>query len=118
MLEGLRRHIRHIEHGVKPQPPSHAAPAHTGMHDIPAPTGPGASAKEPGLAAATRRAELAEWALHPGEDCWTFGDAALDKLLPGGALELAALHEIKPRDYGDWQAAMVLALRLASRRPG
>ena len=49
---------------------------------------------------------------------WTFGDAQIDAVLPGGALDSAALHEIKPRSYNDWSAAFVFAVRLAVRRLG
>lgn len=47
---------------------------------------------------------------------WTFGTPDLDALLPDGALDVAALHEIKPRSYLDWPAALLFACRLAVRR--
>ena len=49
---------------------------------------------------------------------WTFGDTRIDAVLPGGALDSGALHEIKPRSYSDWSAAFVFAVRLAVRRLG
>src|SRR5215469_4678468 len=50
------------------------------------------------------------------EPVWSFGVAAIDQILPGGALEPGGLHEIKPATPGDWGTALTFALLLTLRR--
>lgn len=51
-----------------------------------------------------------------GRATWTSGEPALDRHLPGGGLDAAAVHEIKPVAHGDWPAALAFAVGLAVRR--
>lgn len=47
---------------------------------------------------------------------WSFGDQSLDDSLTAAGLDTTALYEIKAEQFGDWPAALGLALRLTVRR--
>lgn len=47
--------------------------------------------------------------------CFSLGERAVDRHLPGGGLALPGVHEIAPSDYGHWPAALGFLLALLSR---
>ena len=83
-------------------PSSHCAPASASE--------PPAGSSDP---ADLPRTRAPAWALGPA---WTLGDDRLDRALPAGTLDVAAVHEMKPKTPGDWPSALALALRLGVRR--
>jgi protein ImuA len=47
---------------------------------------------------------------------WTLGISQVDDFLPTRGLKIAGVHEVKPRAYGDWPAALGFAAMLSVRR--
>ena len=121
LIQGLRQRIDALErtgrHGASaPRSSSLSASCsvslpRSGVGDADVPPDPRMSPRPP---SASPTLSVSSVAVPPafGARCatqdapWTFGDAQIDAFLPGGALDSAALHEIKPRSYNDWSAVI------------
>lgn len=94
LLKGLRAEINRIEQSHAPLPKNNASWGHHGhssSNPAPEPT-------------------------HKNCESWNFGSNDIDAFLPGNALNISALHEIKPATYQDSHAAIGFAMALAGRR--
>jgi protein ImuA len=120
VLADLRARIARIErHPVRLPPSDQGGPAAAGLSrplpSRPSPPGRGREEHGKGDGCREQQAELESQAEREGAR-WSLGAPGLDGLLPGGGLDPAGLHEIKPAAHAGRPAAIAFALALAARR--